>query len=66
MENTVYPSALKRLETATFEFCPNLKRLTILNGVECIGKNCFWRSGITKLTLPATLKEIGEYAFGGC
>lgn len=45
-----------------------LKQLTHidLNKVETIGTKAFCSTGLTSLTLPATLKEIGANAFDSC
>ena len=34
--------------------------------LEKIGPFCFCNSGLEKITLPKTLKEIGCYALDGC
>lgn len=34
-------------------------------GRECFGA-CYGSNGITEITLPRTLRTIGEKAFGGC
>ena len=57
------PSTMKRLEAGTFADCENLKSVEIPHGVGYIGKNCFYNCRIKKITLPSTLKEIGEDAF---
>ena len=40
--------------------------MSVANGAEYIGKECFRDSGLEKVTLPNTLLEIGEKAFEGC
>ena len=54
---------LKRVEGSTFCSCKNLRSVEIPSGVEYIARGCFCFSGIKEITLPATLKEIGEDAF---
>ena len=34
--------------------------------MEYIGRECFWDSGIEEITLPGTLKEIGQHALTYC
>ena len=46
--------------------CENLKRLEIPHGVEYIGEWCFSYSGIEEITLPSTLKKMGENIFKKC
>lgn len=36
------------------------------SGVKRIDKFCFWNSGIEEITLPSTVKEIGENTLGRC
>ena len=47
-------------------WCRNLKYVEIPNSVEYIGKECFSSIEIEEITLPSTLKEIGEGAFYNC
>lgn len=49
-----------------FYECKNIKNVKIPNGIEYVGKECFWNSGIEEITLPGTLSEIGEKAFDYC
>ena len=49
-----------------FYLCEDLKSVEIPNGVEYIGEDCFEGSGVEKIMLPGTLKEIDKYAFYDC
>ena len=44
---------------------PRLKRVTFAAGsqLETIGNFAFYSSAITEITIPATVKTIGSYAF---
>ena len=42
---------------------PNLKSITILDGVTSIASYCFVGASITYIKLPQSLTSIGEYAF---
>ncbi len=49
--------------------CNDIKALKTINlpeGLLVIGDYAFLQSGITKITIPSTVKEIGEFAFAGC
>ena len=48
--------------------CERLKHVTFAKGnqLEKIGKCCFGGSGIEEITLPSTLKEIGNGTFDSC
>lgn len=43
-----------------------LKTISLPEGLLAIGDYAFLQSGITKITIPSTVKEIGEFAFAGC
>lgn len=48
-------------------FRTNLKYVEIPEGIERIGKSCFFdRRGILSVRLPSSLKEIGSRAFRNC
>ena len=57
---------------SAFSDCSSLQSLD-LPKVECLGNNAFWGSGIRKISLPETLKNMGyqcfdkvtEYTFNG-
>ena len=49
-----------------FSDLKNLKTVTIGEGITAIPDNTFSNSGITQLTLPSTLKSIGNDAFHYC
>ena len=42
------------------------KDVVIPDGVERIGNNWFWGSGVESVKIPASVREIGEYAFRNC
>ena len=66
IESIGFSSAVKRIGKETLYYCEKLKLVEVPNGVECIGKGCFWRSGVEEASLPSTLREIGEDAFWCC
>lgn len=56
----------KKISDTAFQLCASLASVEIGNGVETIGELAFFGcSGMTKLTLPDTLKSIGPGAFEG-
>lgn len=58
----VLPSSLKKLGDNVFCYCSLIKTLVIPEGVETIGKYAFANmNNLTKLELPASLAEIGDY-----
>ena len=51
------------LANSAFFNCTRLKTLTLLEGLETIGNMALQNTGINNITLPNTLKTIGERAF---
>lgn len=43
-----------------------LKEIVVPDGTERIGSYWFWRSGIERVTVPASVAEVGTEAFCGC
>ena len=66
IESIRLPSSLVRVGAGTFYQCKDLRSVSITNGTEYIGKECFKESGIKRIALPSTLLEIGDNAFSGC
>ena len=46
LERIKLPSTLKKIRKDTFYCCDNLRNVEIPNGVEYIGKECFFGSGL--------------------
>ena len=77
---TAFPDSLKRIEEKAFFKCyyreefskdnvveSGLKNFTLPEGLEYIGKDAFsYDELLTEVTLPATLREIGDFAFFNC
>ena len=57
---------VKDIENHAFQGCGDLKSLTIAEGIETIGNYAFMNAGLSSLTLPTSLKSIGESAFQYC
>ena len=43
------PATLKRIEYSAFEGCKKLRELALPDGLEFIGKRCFYESGIERM-----------------
>ena len=56
------PAKVKTIETQAFNSC-GLTDLVIQEGVQAIGYNTFGSNSLRNLTLPSTIKSIGNYAF---
>ncbi len=60
------PDTVKKIKSHSFSSSPNLTGINLKN-VEIIDTGAFTDcSGIKALTLPSSLKDIGERAFSGC
>lgn len=57
---------LKEIGILAFYGCRSLTDLTLNEGLETISPYGFYNCGIKELTLPDSVKEIGERAFGIC
>ena len=64
-ESVKIPASVTELWKEAFRGCKKLKRVTFAknSGLKKIGYRCFHGSGIEDITLPRTLKEIGEATF---
>ena len=51
---------------SAFLFCRDLTNVTIPNTVTTIGKDAFFRCGVTDLIIPSSVDSIGERAFCVC
>jgi len=66
LENVSMPNSLREIGENAFTTCHSLKEITIPSGVEKIGKEAFEYSGLTRLIIPKSVKEVGFYITFGC
>lgn len=72
LTSIVIPDSLRIIPKEAFNSCIKLSSITWNNNVEEIGDYAFWAlsqmssTHITTLTFPASLKKIGDCAFGAC
>ena len=63
----IFGSGLQTIGDYAFWDCPSLTGgLSLPEGLQSIGGSAFGSSGITSLTLPASLKSMGGYIVDGC
>lgn len=55
---------LETIGAAAFAYCPKLTEITLPEGLIYIGGSAFRDTGLTQVTIPASVTEVGAYAFG--
>lgn len=67
IENVVVKNGITSVgDYAFWSWDSSVKKITLANSVERIGKSAFYGSSITSLTIPAKVKIIDENAFSNC
>ena len=56
-------SKLMSIAGGAFAQCENLKELELPNGLTTIGSGAFFKSGLTSITIPVSVKTIADQAF---
>lgn len=56
----------KTIEEYAFSGCPNLTEVILCEGIENLGNYSFNGSALTAITIPGSIKKIGENAFYYC
>lgn len=56
----------KRIESSMFAECEKLTNISFSEQLESIGDQAFSNTGLSEIELPASLTEIGGYAFNAC
>lgn len=62
LDSIILPRTLRYIKLHAFENCNNLKSIVIPEGMEKIDDRAFRYSSITSLTLPSTIRELGDIA----
>jgi hypothetical protein len=63
---TILAGGLTNIGAQAFTNCINLNQLTIANGVTSIGAGAFAGSGLTSVTIPGSVANVGSNAFLDC
>ena len=75
LESITIPSALKEIESTTFNGCNSIKRIEFLEGIQTLGDGKedtdFWNKVfrdciVEEIMLPGTLKKISPDLFNSC
>jgi len=64
----LYPEAghITIIGARAFKNCTNLFEIVLPVGLTTIEEETFSGSGLTEITIPASVESIGDYAFAGC
>ena len=64
----LYPEAghITIIGARAFKNCTNLFEIVLPVGLRYIEEETFSGSGLTEITIPASVESIGDYAFAGC
>lgn len=65
-KTTIIPNSVKTLGVSCFSFLESLTEMQIPEGVTTIGNQVFAVTGIASVTIPSTVRTIGEVAFDRC
>ncbi len=67
LREVTIPDSVTKIETYAFNSCSSLTTITIPKNVEYIGKQAFWGSALTEVTIEGnSLTEIDNLAFAFC
>ena len=55
----VIPNSVKTIGNKAFYECKNLTSVTLEEGLESIGKECFSNTAVTEIIIPKSVKMIG-------
>lgn len=66
IKHLVLPNGIKSLGEKCFYMLEGLESVYFPSTLEYIGKYCFHQTGLTSLTIPASIKVIDLGAFGRC
>ena len=67
VESVSIPSTVKKIYENAFSACPNLKTLTLAEGLEEIGQMAFWFcTSLESVVIPSSVTTIGANAFADC
>ena len=66
LKKVTIPNSVIEIGERSFEYCSALENVSIPDGVIIIGMRAFRESGLTNLTISASVRTINGYAFDQC
>ena len=66
LDNITLGTEVKRLEASAFQDCSSLANFSFNSVLETIGGHALYGCGFKSITVPESVRYIGEYAFSSC
>lgn len=64
LESVTIPSTVKVISNYSFKNCANLKIVRLEEGLQEIGEDAFYETGLTSFSFPSTVTKVGLRAIG--
>lgn len=62
----ILPNSVKVILASAFQGCTNLRHIDLPEGLKYLGTFCFFKTGLTSITIPESVKKISRGCFGFC
>lgn len=63
LKSVIVPDSVLEISADAFSGCTNLTTIILPNGLKTIGDRAFYQSGITSITIPASVESMGRNLF---
>lgn len=64
LSSVFLPSSIQTIGHGAFAGCSSLHKIILREGLTTVGNGAFAMAGLTEVTLPKSLKKVGDSAFG--
>ena len=66
LESVTNISSVRYIDDRAFFYCTSLKQIELPECLQELGSWCFRESGLTSITIPDSVQNLGELTFFGC
>lgn len=66
IKEVVIEEGVTSVGDSAFHSCANLTAVKFADSVTAIGSNAFFASGLSQVSMPNTVRQVGGYAFANC